>query len=114
MQRRQRKPERLASQRKSSRSRKTPLLKRININVIHSAEHFQKPVRLLTYNYKLQLRPHYRSIMDSGKRLAVIFSVLAQFLLASSLFAQDKTQTAPPAKVQSKTEALLRPADTRL
>jgi exo-1,4-beta-D-glucosaminidase len=52
--------------------------------------------------------------MDSGKRLAVIFSVLAQFLLASSLFAQDKTQTAPPAKVQSKTEALLRAADTRL
>jgi exo-1,4-beta-D-glucosaminidase len=52
--------------------------------------------------------------MNSGKRLAVTLVFLAQFFLASSLFAQDKTQPAIPAKVQGKTEALLRAADGRL
>ena len=42
--------------------------------------------------------------MNSGTRLAVTLVLLIQFFLLSSLFAQDKTQPAPPAKVQGKTE----------
>src|SRR6202049_3475244 len=52
--------------------------------------------------------------MHSGKRLAMTFLVLAKFFLASSLFAQDKIQTATPTKVQGKVEALRRAADGRL
>ena len=52
--------------------------------------------------------------MNSGKRLAVTLVLLTQFVLASSLFAQDKTQPAPPTKVQGKTETLLHASEGRL
>src|ERR1700681_4561444 len=52
--------------------------------------------------------------MHSRKRLTLIFIVLAKVLLASSLYAQDKIQTATPTKVQGKVEALRRAADGRL
>jgi len=52
--------------------------------------------------------------MNSGKCLAVTLVLVVQFLLASSLFAQDKTQTASPAKVQGKTETLLHASEGRV
>ena len=52
--------------------------------------------------------------MNSGKRLAVTLVLVVQFLPASSLFAQDKTQPASPAKVQGQAETLLHASEGRV
>ncbi len=52
--------------------------------------------------------------MHSSKRLAVTFVVLASLLLASSLFAQNKTQTATTAQAQGKRGTLLIAPQARL
>jgi exo-1,4-beta-D-glucosaminidase len=56
--------------------------------------------------------------MNASKGLAIALFVLAQFLPASSIFAQDKTQAAPltkaPDKAQGDAETLLRTAEGKL
>jgi exo-1,4-beta-D-glucosaminidase len=52
--------------------------------------------------------------MNSGKRLTILLVFAAQFLVSSSVVAQDTPPAKSPNKVQGKAEALLRASEGRL